>query len=116
NQRPWRGAGILPADCRMEKKRVALGYVTAKALRDNVLVGRGTTLRGHEFHYSSLEGEKTAPAYELCKPGRNEGHIDGYAEGNVLATYLHIHFAGMPGAARGLLQSCAGYRRRRMEN
>lgn len=114
--RDWPGAGILPARCRMEKKRVALGYVTATALRDNVMVGRGTELRGHEFHYSNIEGDELAPAYFLRKPGRDDGRRDGHARGNVLATYLHIHLAGSPGAARGLLRSCTGYRRRRTEN
>lgn len=115
--REWPGAGILPARCRMEKKRVALGYVSATALRDNVLVGGGTELRGHEFHYSRLDGGELAPAYHLHKTGGHDpGHLDGHAHGNVLATYLHIHFAGSPEAARGLLRSCARFRRRRMEN
>ncbi len=114
--RQWQGAGILPVSCRMEKKRVALGYVTATALRNNVLVHAGTQLRGHEFHYSKIEGTGLTPAYNLCKSGSNAGHRDGHVTGNLLATYLHIHFAGSPGAARGLLESCASYRRRRMEN
>ena len=114
--REWAGAGILPVRCRMEKKRVALGYVTATALRNNVLIPEGAELRGHEFHYSRIEGTGLTPAYNLCKPGSNDGHRDGHVAGNLLATYLHIHFAGSPGAARGLLKSCASYRRWRMEN
>jgi len=114
--RQWPGAGILPVSCRMEKKRVALGYVTATSLRNNVLVPAGTKLRGHEFHYSRIKGTGLTPAYNLCKPGSNDGHRDGHVAGNLLATYLHIHFAGSPGAARGFLKSCASYRRRRMEN
>jgi len=115
NGREWAGAGILPVRCRMEQKRVALGYVTATALRDNILVPAGASLRGHEFHYSRIEGAGLTPAYRLCKPGGADGHLDGHAAGNLLATYLHIHFAGSPGAARGFLASCAAYRRRRRE-
>ena len=111
--REWPGAAILPARCRMEKNRVALGYVTATALRDNVLVPAGTELPGHEFHYSSVSGE-LIPAYYLYKPGRDKGRRDGHVAGNVLGTYLHIHFAGAPGAARGFLRSCAAFKRRRM--
>jgi len=114
--REWSGAGILPVRCRMEKKRVALGYVTATALHNNVLVPAGTELRGHEFHYSSIEGAGLTPAYNLCKPGSNDGKRDGHVAGNLLATYLHIHFAGSPGAARGLVKSCTTYRRWRKEN
>jgi len=106
------GAGILPARCRMEKKRVALGYVKATALRDNVLVPRGAVLRGHEFHYSSITGHNLVPGWELRKPGASAGRPDGHAAGNVLAGYLHIHFAGSPDAACGFIKSCADYRRR----
>ncbi len=107
----FNGAGILPVHCRMEKKRVALGYVKAEALRDNVMVKKGTELPGHEFHYSSVTEQNLAPAFTLRKPGDLAGRPDGYAGGNVLATYLHVHFAGMPGAARGFLYSCARFRR-----
>ncbi|MCL2336949.1 MAG: cobyrinate a,c-diamide synthase, partial [Firmicutes bacterium] len=72
NGREWSGADILPVRCRMEQKRVALGYVTATALQDNILVPAGAQLRGHEFHYSRLEGAGLTPAYRLCKPGRPE--------------------------------------------
>lgn len=109
--RRLKGAGILPAHCRMEKKRAALGYVKAKSLRDNVLVKEGAQLRGHEFHYSTVTGEGLTPAFMLRKPGGSVGRPDGHVCGNVLATYLHIHFAGLPLAARGLLNSCARYSR-----
>ncbi|WP_347490920.1 cobyrinate a,c-diamide synthase [Desulfoscipio sp. XC116] len=104
------GAGILPAHCRMEKKRVALGYVEARALRNNVLVKEGAQLRGHEFHYSSIKEHSLTPAFVLNKPGESAGRSDGHVGGNVLATYLHVHFAGSPPAARGFLDSCARYR------
>lgn len=102
--------GLVPGHCRMEKRRVALGYVEARALADNILVPAGTMLRGHEFHYSSLELEGgMARAYLLTKAGR-AGHPDGYVRGNLLASYLHLHLAGHPGAARGLINSCLRYK------
>lgn len=107
------GAGILPAHCRMEKKRVALGYVKAKALKDNILVREGNELHGHEFHYSNVTGRHLAPGLYLRKPGEDIGHPDGHAAGNILATYLHVHFCGVPNAARGFLNSCAKYRQYR---
>lgn len=110
-QKFYHGVGILPARCKMEKKRVALGYVTATALVDNILVKKGTVLRGHEFHYSTAGGPDLIPAFLLKKTGGENGHADGYASKNVLATYLHIHFAGSIEAARGLLRSCARYQR-----
>jgi cobyrinic acid a,c-diamide synthase len=102
--------GLVPGRCRMEQRRVALGYVEALALADNILVPAGTVLRGHEFHYSSLEPEgEPSPAYMLSKLG-GAGRPDGYVRGNLLASYLHLHLAGHPGAARGLIHSCLRYK------
>lgn len=92
---------------------MALGYVKAKALRDNLLVKEGTEIRGHEFHYSTVTEQGLTPAFMLRKPGESVGRSDGHARGNVLATYLHVHFAGLPIAARGFLNCCALYSRTR---
>ena len=102
--------GLVPGRCRMEKRRVALGYVEARALVDNILVPRGTVLRGHEFHYSNLELEADRQrAYVLHKVGSPE-RVDGFTRDNLLASYLHLHLAGCPGAARGLIDSCLRYK------
>lgn len=102
--------GLVPGRCRMEKRRVALGYVEARALVDNILVPRGTVLRGHEFHYSSLElDDGSQHAYKMYKVGSHE-RVDGLARDKLLATYLHLHLAGCPDAARGLIHSCLSYR------
>ena len=108
--REYKGAGIIPAGCQMGHKRAALGYVSATAITANVLVDKGTKLRGHEFHYSRVNDNELNSAYILQKPGDGSSHQDGHADRNILATYLHIHFAGSTVAARGLLRSCAAYR------
>src|SRR5262249_29160322 len=51
----WPMAGVVPGIVRMGKKLTALGYRTATALRANLLVDAGETLRSHEFRYSSWE-------------------------------------------------------------
>ena len=102
--------GLVPGRCRMEKRRVALGYVEARALVDNILISQGTVLRGHEFHYSSLELDTGLQrAYVLHKVSSPD-RVDGVVRDNLLATYLHLHLAGSPGAAKGLIDSCLGYK------
>ncbi|KJS16087.1 MAG: cobyrinic acid a,c-diamide synthase [Peptococcaceae bacterium BRH_c4b] len=104
-------AGVVPGECRMQKKRAALGYVTATALDDNILVDRGEVLRGHEFHYSVLELDQGIPgAYRLAKEGTDGHRTDGYASGNILASYLHINFAGHPEAAGRFIGKCIEYK------
>lgn len=101
----WPMVGLIPAVCRMEKRLVAMGYRTALCLRPNLLLPAGGKIRGHEFHYSRLEC-RLIPfpwAYLL------EGAQEGYAQGNLLATYLHVHFVGCPEAAQNFIRRCREY-------
>ena len=75
--------------------------------RDTVLAPTGTRLRGHEFHWSALEETLSYPAYQMTHPhSKNEG----YADGNLLASYVHLHFGTDPQLAPNFVQSCHRYR------
>jgi cobyrinic acid a,c-diamide synthase len=93
----WPMGGLLPGFARMSGKLAALGYRHATALRSNLLAEPGDTLRGHEFRYSSWVrntnvADDTA-AWQL-KGMRGDVPSDavGYVRGNLLASYLHVHF------------------------
>jgi cobyrinic acid a,c-diamide synthase len=108
--REYPAAGVIPGRCRMEKKRAALGYVTARVLNDNVLAPAGALLRGHEFHYSVWE-EPDVPgfcrAYRLERAMGTAGVEDGLVRGNLLASYVHLHLAGYPHFAARFLANCS---------
>lgn len=106
--------GLLPGVCRMAKRREALGYVEACVLTDNILAPAGMRLVGHEFHYSYIEGvpAEIPRAYLLFREGE-EGRPDGYVLGNLLATYLHLHFAACPEVARHFIERCRSYKEKR---
>ncbi|CAM5577387.1 cobyrinate a,c-diamide synthase [Streptomyces abikoensis] len=92
--------GVLPADARMSG-RLTLGYREAVALADNPLAQAGTRVRGHEFHRTVTEpGAGAAPAWGFTHPERR---TEGFALGGVHASYLHVHWAGAPGAAARLV-------------
>ncbi|TAK31634.1 MAG: cobyrinate a,c-diamide synthase [Chloroflexota bacterium] len=100
-------AGLVPGWSIMQRQRVRMGYVTAEVLRDNPLARQGERLRGHEFHWSTLEGQLAAPAYHLeGKDPRPEGH----AVGNLLASYVHLHFGAHPETARRFVDACSEWR------
>jgi cobyrinic acid a,c-diamide synthase len=105
--------GLVPGSCRMEKHLTGIGYVEASALSDNVLCRSGEVLRGHEFHYSSFipDGEPFPWAFSFRK-GNRLVRRDGYASGNLLATYLHFHFLSSPQAAARFLASCRSWLKR----
>ncbi len=104
--------GLVPAVCRMQPKLQRVGYVTAKALRGSILAEAGETLRGHEFHFSTMEPEAAdfPWAYELTGSRQKESHREGYAAGSVLASYLHINFDGSQAAAHRFLSACEKFR------
>ncbi|ADV67735.1 cobyrinate a,c-diamide synthase [Deinococcus maricopensis] len=81
--------GVVPYRTRMTG-RLTLGYRDARALADTPLAPAGAPVRAHEFHYSALTHAPTHPAYDV------NGTPEGYARGNVLASYLHLHLAADP--------------------
>lgn len=111
NNRNYPAAGLIDGRCRMGQKRAGLGYVTAVALHDSLICSRGASLRGHEFHYSTLElGREYQGAYRLAKWGEGTTWQDGVITDNILASYVHLHFAGCPDAARKFIESCEKYK------
>lgn len=93
----WPMAGLLPGFARMSGKLAALGYRHATALCANLLAEPGDSLRGHEFRYSSWVCDTSAAnrtAAWQVRGTRGDTPVDviGYAEGNLLASYLHVHF------------------------
>jgi len=93
----WPMAGLLPGFARMSGKLAALGYRHATALRPNLLAQPGQSLRGHEFRYSSwiCDGhvaDDTAAWQVRGTRGDAPSDAVGYARGNLLASYLHVHF------------------------
>lgn len=113
DKKEYEMVGLVPAVCRMQKKLQRVGYVTAKALRESILAQAGETLRGHEFHFSTMEPDASdfPWAYELMGSRQKEAHREGYAAGAVLASYLHINFDGSPAAADRFLSACRAYRK-----
>jgi len=100
--RKYNMSGSLPLSCRM-MDRPALGYREVEALDDSIIFTGGDILRGHEFHYSSVYevGNGLRSAYVM--PG---GRQEGFIYKNTLATYVHLHFAGQPEAAKRFVDKC----------
>lgn len=103
-------AGVIPAVCAMQTKLETVGYVETTSVADTILTEAGDKLRGHEFHFSRLtpDNEEHFPwAFEFFKARTGHRYQGGYAEGNILASYLHIHFLGNNEAAERFIAACA---------
>ncbi|PKM46825.1 MAG: cobyrinic acid a,c-diamide synthase [Firmicutes bacterium HGW-Firmicutes-8] len=103
--------GLVPGDCIMEKTLVGMGYVEAEALADNIIAPAGFKSRGHEFHYSRIKPEEPEfkYAFRLVRNRYRDTVLDGYAKGNILASYVHQHFASDPEMAGRFIGFCLDY-------
>jgi len=101
-------SGALPLNARMTGRRQALGYVEARALGDNPLMRAGQSARGHEFHWSAVEWSDRHLAYDCHSAREGASRLEGFNSGQVLASYVHLHFAGDHGAADRFVATCAG--------
>lgn len=96
--------GLFPAETVMRKAGMTLGYRTVDVTHSCLLGPVGTSLRGHEFHYSLLEPK--GPLRYACTLSDAEGRVvgqDGLMAGNTLALYSHLHFASRPEVVTSLI-------------
>lgn len=106
-------AGIFPVVARMGEKRAALGYRQVELARDTLLGCQGALLRGHEFHYSTIDEmpDSVQRDFLVSRPGEPQRR-EGYRHGNCLASYMHLHFGSSPGAVTALADACRRVRGR----
>jgi cobyrinic acid a,c-diamide synthase len=93
-------AGLIPVEAEMTKRLQGMGYRKGVFQQNTFLAPAGTAVQGHEFHYSqvrfqSQEDAMESPAFELFKGERSQ-RMDGYAKDLIVASYLHLNFAGQP--------------------
>jgi len=102
--------GALPCEVEMTAQPQGHGYVEAEVDGPNPFFATGAVLRGHEFHNSRPTGLEAAPptAYRLRRGNGLGGGRDGLVYRNVLASYMHLHAAGAPGWAEGLVRRAEG--------
>jgi cobyrinic acid a,c-diamide synthase len=105
--------GVLPTMVRMRPRRMTLGYREVRFTADNPLGGAGTSARGHEFHYSTLDAVPASiPRVWWLEGGHGADGAEGYLVNRALISYVHLHFASNPDLPRAFVAACADARRR----
>ena len=84
--------GLLPGKAKMNSKLASLGY--------REVTGDWGTIRGHEFHYSSLETPPETPFLWQMTDVRGRSSSAGSIRGRVKGSYVHLHFASAPESIR----------------
>ena len=103
--------GVIDGAAIMTNKLQTVGYVEAEILSDCAIGKAGDKLHAHEFHFSK-ELETSGDKIFKCKRMRTgKEYFAGVAKKNIVASYLHIHFAGCPDAAKIFVDACKNFRR-----
>ena len=89
--------GLLGHATSFARRKLHLGYRTARLLSDGTLGAKGTLVRGHEFHYASLQSAgEDEPFAELADGEGRELGVAGGRRGRVTGTFFHAIAAAKP--------------------
>lgn len=101
--------GLFPSEAKMLPRLQRFGYVEIDAHTGCPFLPGGGKLRGHEFHYSDIDTMPDAIERSYCVVRRRDQGTcaEGYCIGNVLASYIHLHFASNPDFAKHFVTACS---------
>ena len=95
----------------------SLGYVEVETQAKTLLGPPGARFRGHQFRYSelspALDPAVVEHVYKLRRRRGDETRVEGYRTHDVLASYVHAHWASNPRIAAELVESCVRRRQAR---
>jgi cobyrinic acid a,c-diamide synthase len=108
--------GVLPGSARMAG-RLSLGYREAIAATASPLAAPGDELRGHEFHYSTVDPScgdgdgslASGPGAAWTLHARGRERREGFATATLSASYLHMHWAAFPSVPRRLVTAARSH-------
>jgi cobyrinic acid a,c-diamide synthase len=84
-------AGLLGVSTSFARRKLHLGYRSARLLADGCLGPAGTELRGHEFHYASIETRGDDDAFAAVSDAYgNEPELVGGRRGQVTGSFFHL--------------------------
>lgn len=102
--------GVIPGGAEMTEKLQTVGYVEATLTGDCVIGRAGDKIRTHEFHFSrEIESSGGEKIFDCEKLRTGKKYFAGFAGKNIVASYLHIHFAGQSGAAKNFVNACINF-------
>ena len=88
--------GVLDGSSTMTGKLQTVGYVAAELLDNCILGNAGDKLHAHEFHFSKEISMGNERIFNCTRMRTGKQFPAGAAKKNVVASYLHVHFAGCP--------------------
>jgi len=103
---------LIPGETVMSNRLQALGYVEVETRARSILGPAGLRFRGHQFRYSTLHPEPVGVecVYTVAPRWGGSPFVEGYRVGNLVASYVHAHWASNPNITRALVKACSEWR------
>ena len=99
--------GVIPNCAKMTNKLQMVGYVSATLTKNCIIGDVNDKIQAHEFHFSVEEKNLSEEKIFDCEKLRTgEKYFAGWANGNIVASYLHLHFVGCPSVAKNFVDVC----------
>jgi cobyrinic acid a,c-diamide synthase len=84
-------AGLLGVSTSFARRKLHLGYRNAQLIDDGCLGPAGTQLRGHEFHYVSVEAAGADAPFALVSDAYDSEPVPtGSRRGLVSGSFFHV--------------------------
>jgi cobyrinic acid a,c-diamide synthase len=83
-------ADLLGVSTSFARRKLHLGYREARLAADGCLGSAGTRLRGHEFHYASVEAQSDAAFAMVADAHGGEPVAAGSRRGQVSGSFFHV--------------------------
>ncbi len=108
--------GLIPGEVVVRDRLQALGYVEVVTRQPTIFGPAGLQFRGHQFRYSEFVSlpDHCDRRYDVQRRRTGQVVAEGYATRNVLASYIHAHWASNPEMAAGFVRTCEAARQRSM--
>jgi cobyrinic acid a,c-diamide synthase len=112
--------GCFDFSVQMSRRLRSLGYREVTLTEDTLIGPKGAVIRGHEFHYSSLEDKAPEDlavknVYQVTSRAGQDIFLRGYQKNLTLGSYLHVHFGSNPACAQTFVAVCARFRQTRQD-
>lgn len=101
---------LIPGEVIMTDRLQAIGYVEIETRAPTALGPAGTRFRGHQFRHSRFAAVTPAGRYAVTRVHAAASELEGYGEGNVLASYVHAHWASNPAIPDAFVSACVAAR------
>ena len=100
--------GVIDGVAKMTNKLQTVGYVEAEIIRDCVLGCAGEKFWAHEFHFSTADTDEEK-IFNCTRLRTGQKYFAGVVKDNLVASYLHLHFAGCPKLAKNFVDTCKNF-------